>query len=118
MRDTLFQLGRFTLASGLQSIWKMNCEFLMIEDWETLASIAAAILPAFGSVEGVPLGGLVFAEKLKKYITEGPLLIVDDVLTTGGSMEKLRNGREAIGIVAFARGVCPNWIKPLWMLNQ
>ncbi|KKL20362.1 hypothetical protein LCGC14_2456230, partial [marine sediment metagenome] len=46
------------------------------------------------------------------------LLIVDDVLTTGASMEKQRAGRtNTIGAVIFARGDCPAWVKPLFAME-
>lgn len=65
----------------------------------------------------MPRGGLRLAEALKLYVTEGALLIVDDVLTTGASMEEFRNGREALGAVIFARGHCPSWVVPLFQMD-
>lgn len=56
------------------------------------------------------------AVALKPYATGEGLLIVDDVLTTGRSMEKQRSKREAKGIVLFARGPCPLWVEAVWML--
>lgn len=77
------------------------------------------IVEPFGSVEGVPTGALQLAAELEAYQTEGPLLIVDDVYTTGGSMEKHRDGRECIGAVVFARNpVTQDWIKPLFTMAQ
>lgn len=112
----LFQTGDFTLHSGSKSKWKIMCEALTPEDWAGLAAIAAERLPAFGSVEGVPRGGLAFAEALKQYATTGPLLIADDVMTTGASMEQQRAGRRAIGVVAFARTrFFPLWIHGLFV---
>jgi adenine/guanine phosphoribosyltransferase-like PRPP-binding protein len=46
------------------------------------------------------------------------LLIVDDVWTTGGSMEEHRAGRDAIGAVLFARGPVADWVTPLFTLNE
>ncbi len=52
----------------------------------------------------MPIGGLRLAQAMQPYVSSsGPLLIVDDVLTTGQSMEKHRAGREAIGAVIFMR---------------
>lgn len=56
------------------------------------------------------------------------LLLVDDVLTTGGSLEALRASylvqpkpgyaRDQIqGAVMFARGECPTWIKPVFQFR-
>ena len=109
----LFQLGDFSLHSGAKSNWKIDCDALTDADWATLAWIIQTRVK-FGAVEGVPRGGLKLAAALLNYQTSGPLLIVDDVLTTGGSMEKQRAGREAIGYVVFARGHCASWIRHIF----
>lgn len=114
----LFQKGDFTAASGQRLTWKIAADALDHEDWHCLAFVASQMLPAFGSVEGVPSGGIRFANALRQYVTEGPLLIAEDVVTTGGSMERVRAGRPAIGVVAFCRGVCPSWVIPVFQLNQ
>ncbi len=108
----LFKVGEFTLRSGAKSKFKIECDALTPEDWEGLALMAVEHLPPFGLVEGVPRGGLPFADALRPYATPGceTLLIVDDVGTTGGSMERHRNGRKAIGLVAFKRGPLPPWV--------
>lgn len=111
----LFQQGNFKLHSGKSSKWKIDCDALQLEDWETLAQITSEIIPSWGPVLGVPTGGEIFAKCLRKHSVEGGrLLIADDVLTTGGSMEEIRVGRDAMGIVVFARGKCPDWIIPIF----
>ena len=112
----LFQKVNFISHSGLRLKWKIECDALTDAEWEGLACIASEFLPTFGAVEGVPRGGLKFAQALMPYITSGPLLIVDDVFTTGKSMEDHRQGRDAIGCVAFSRGKCPEWITPLFQM--
>jgi orotate phosphoribosyltransferase len=114
----LFQSGLFTLASGATSRWKIECDAISPLEWKTLALMASEILPPFGAVEGVPRGGIPFAEALAAYVTEGPLLIAEDVVTTGGSMERYRNGRDAIGVSVFSRGQHPGWVTPLFVMNQ
>jgi hypothetical protein len=114
----MFLLQEFTAHSGQRLDWKIECDNLTTADWMTLAKVAADMLPPFGAVEGVPSGGLALADALRTHATEGPLLIVDDVLTTGGSMEHHRAGRDAIGIVAFARGPLPPWVKAIFSVNQ
>jgi len=114
---SLFQLGDFTLASGVKSAWKIECDALTPDDWSALAKMAVERLPAFGEVEGVPRGGIPFADALRIYATQGPLLIAEDVVTTGGSMERFRAGRDAIGIAVFGRGQFPEWINPLFRLS-
>ena len=43
-------------------------------------------------------------------------LIVEDVVTTGGSMERIRADRLAVGVCVFARGPCPWWVTPLFQM--
>jgi hypothetical protein len=115
----LFKLGDFRLHSGHQSPWKIDCDALSDADLMTLADWARRELPPFGSVEGVPRGGLRFAAALQKFITPGEHpLIVDDVLTTGASMEAQRKGREATGLVIFARDAPPMWVQYLFRTSE
>jgi len=111
---TLFRLGDFVSHSGIPMHWKIECDALTDRDWECLAYLAAQLLPAFGSVEGVPVGGIKFANALQQYVTVGPHLIADDVTSTGQSLEQARNGRQAIGVAAFSRGACPAWVIPIF----
>lgn len=112
----LFQTGNFTLHSGGTSTFRIECDALSQEDWVTVAEQVAA-WTTFQSVEGVSRGGISFAVALQIYASPYgcvPLLIVDDVFTTGGSMEQQRNGRDAVGVVLFARGKLPKWIYAMW----
>jgi len=117
----LFKLAGFTAHSGDFLNWKCDCDVLTSSDWDTLAYIAVMEMGLkFATVEGVPRGGAPFAFALATYATgkpDDPLLIADDVLTTGASMEAHRAGRDAIGIVAFARGPLPDWIRAIWTLE-
>lgn len=116
---SLFNIGEFTLASGAKTNFKIDCDALSDKSIAALAKRFSEILPTFGSVEGVPTGGLRLAEAMKRFVFEGATLplIVDDVLTTGGSMEKLRAGRDAIGAVIFSRGTVPTWITSFAVVN-
>ena len=118
MKPPLFRRGDFTLHSGGRSNFRIDCDALTDNDWETLAVLIASKV-TFGVVIGVPTGGFMLAQKLAPYITKGGgTLIVDDVLTTGISMEEMRkNYPGAIGIVVFARGKCPDWITPLFQMR-
>jgi len=116
-RPPLFVSGDFTLHSGLQSPWKIDCDALTNADWATLAAMAVPLLRPFKEVEGIPRGGIKFATALRPYAKPDAslLLLVDDVLTTGESMEQRRAGGDrVIGVVAFARGPWPSWVTPLF----
>ena len=109
----LFNLGDFKSHSGATLPWKVDCDALEVRDWRCIAAVLAKQVMPFGSVEGVPRGGLLLAMAMKQYVTQGGLLIVDDVLTTGGSMEAHRAGRKAQGAVFLARSSCPSWVDAL-----
>lgn len=128
----LFQLGEFILHSGQRSRIKINCDALTDEDWKTLAFMLAERLPAYGNVYGIPSGGIKLANALKEHavhqvqIDQFPRLIVDDVLTSGKSMEEWKAVMEAgdyslktpiIGAVVFSRTTkVPSWITPLFTI--
>lgn len=120
----LFQKIDFVGNSGLPLDWKIECDALELEDWETLAYLVSKRYK-FGTVLGIPRGGITFASCLTKYIDESSntLLIVDDVLTTGGSMIKeyekqMSNGvDDIVCVVAFSRGHnYPEFIYPLFQI--
>lgn len=110
---SLFQYGMFRLHSGALIPFKVDCDVLTPADWAALARFLAPQL-WFAEVEGVPRGGIPFADALRRHSIGEGLLIVDDVLTTGASMEAQRAGREAQGLVLFARGPCPPWVRAVW----
>ena len=116
----LFETGDFKLHSGGSSSFKIDCDALTDEDWQTLAKIISDRF-RFGKVVGIPTGGLKLAEALEPYISEGEkrILFVDDVLTTGGSMREMRAkwGGTGFGVVVFARGKCPYWIIPMFSMS-
>lgn len=126
----LFQRGNFTLASGAQSLWKVECDALTGEDWATIALMLRDRLPDFDHVLGVPRGGIPLAKALDRHTIEGAerLLVVDDVWTTGGSMDRYLATLADMGAwlpgvdsiakaVAFARGPVPDDVVALWQLN-
>lgn len=113
--SNLFQRGTFTLHSGLQSSWKIDCDALADEDIATLAEQISKIFQ-FGEVYGIPRGGERIAAALRQYsLPNRQVLIVDDVLTTGASMEKARLSYQgAAGLVIFARSTPPYWVTPIF----
>jgi orotate phosphoribosyltransferase len=130
----LFRLGDFTLRSGVKSRWKIECDALTPADWEALALMASEVLPPFGAVVGVPRGGVPFAEALSRHALRrggcrefvpgcDTLLVAEDVVTTGLSMERFLRSYEGkvdyadwIGVCVFARGPCPDWVTPLFAM--
>ena len=88
-------------------------------DYEALAKIVSEKL-TFRDVKGIPRGGIPFEKALKPYCTNDendPLLIADDVYTTGTSMREVYE-EGAIGIVVFARNeITDDWIKASWQLS-
>lgn len=133
MTASLFNSGAFKLHSGKETDFKIDCDALSDQEIEVLAHVAAPLLPRFGEVHGVPRGGLRIADALVSYGDLGSptnILIVDDVLTTGNSFwdhrEYLQDKWERrwdgtpmpdpnfIGLVLFARGPCPDWVRPLF----
>lgn len=118
---TLFVDGEFTAHSGETLPFKIDCDALTDGDIQTLAAEIDRRCVLFRDVHGIPRGGQRIAEALDQYCTGSPLdplLIVDDVLTTGQSMEEARArfGPNTIGAVIFARGPCPDWITPLFVM--
>lgn len=119
-RKALFVRQDFTSHSGQPLTWKIECDALTDADIETLAFMISERLSPFGKVIGIPRGGLRIAGALEQYQTEGPLLVVDDVLTTGVSFVPYTPKhlqQDTIGAVIFARGPCPSWITPLFQLD-
>lgn len=115
----LFQEGAFEARSGVLP-WKVECDELTAADW---AWAAARVAERYWIryIHVVPRGGLKFARALSQYQDRAGehTLIVDDVLTTGDSMEKARRqctlkGFPCVGIVMFARIRPASWIEPIW----
>ena len=121
-----FEQGQFNLHSGKQSSWKIECDSLTQDELNLFVGMIGSAF-VFTEVEGVPTGGLELARLLQPYcavpkvVGYRRLLIVDDVLTTGGSMEDQRAGRDTAdidGVVLFSRGECPYWVTPIFQLDE
>jgi len=117
----LFSKKDWIMHSGGIAQYKINCDALTDDDIETLAWIISQKGP-IKAVYGVPTGGSRLGNSLKKYVTPliGINLIVDDVLTTGKSMEEakiLKHWADAVGVVIFARNQCPKWVYPIFEMR-
>ena len=103
----LFERKSFKSHAGLNLTWKIQCDGLDREDWDTLSQIVSERI-SFGRVIGIPRGGLVFAEALQVYAqsNSSTVLVADDVYTTGTSMREAMQKlpETTVGVVAFARG--------------
>ncbi len=116
----LFTKGQINIRSG-KSDFKIECDALTDKDLNCIAHLIIQNVP-FGSVVSVPTGG----DRLKKALepachsSSENILIVDDVLTTGKSMEDMKRelgeDEKVIGVVIFARGKCPDWVEPLFQM--
>ena len=87
----LFTSGDFICHSGLPLKWKIECDAIRPEEWETLAQMIMEYetMP-FREVSGIPTGGMALASALDKYKSPDAddfVLVVDDVWTTGMSMK-------------------------------
>ena len=120
MRMTLFVKKDWRMHSGGTAHYKIECDALTDADLECLAWLIAQKAP-FSEVYGVPKGGERLAEKLNKFKQPGGIkLIVDDVLTTGNSMNEAKRKlgwTDAVGVVIFARGACPDWVRPIFEMR-
>lgn len=118
------------MPDGLRLDWKIDCDALNDDDLVGLAEVVARRI-VFFDVYGIASGGIRFAEKLKKHKSYGrTFIIVDDVLTTGTSMEEARlnltnsfieipgTSVYFLGIVIFARGPCPDWVYPIFRVED
>ena len=84
---SLFRTGDFTLHSGQSSAFKIDCDYLTVADIRAISRLALVSLPSFSAVWGIPDGGRVLAAVLRKHIdpSSNRVLIVDDLLATGGT---------------------------------
>jgi len=122
----LFQSINFKSHSGLDLSWKIEMDALSDPDWFTIKRMILELTPPFREAVGIPKGGVKLGDLLNEHATgkeEDPICIVDDVLTTGESMEYFltqyqRNRRPftAIGWVVFARTQCPPWVTALFQM--
>ena len=123
--DKLFHSVDFKSHSGLKLKWKIECDALSDPEWFTISQMIMEISVPFKEAIGIPRGGTKLGNLLNQYGTrkkEDPILLVDDVLTTGESMKEFktkrtwRNPADYIGWVVFARTKTPKWVTALFQM--
>lgn len=128
----LFNFGNFKLASGALSPFKIDCDALTQNDIDNLAKLVASSgwsEWSFKKIIGVPNGGNAFAHALSKVLnvdpdSENPILLVDDVWTTGKTMREYKKKYEAEsqveGLVIFSRAPLYKidlWVSPIFIID-
>ena len=121
---SIFQEVDFKSHSGLDLSWKIECDGVSKKEWKCLSEMIMDYEKRpFQSAIGIPRGGVMLGSYLNQHSTQNPddpYLIVDDVLTTGGSMEDFRkehfSKKNVIGWVVFARGFPPQWCRALFQM--
>lgn len=129
MKENNLLINRSFISHAGKSLpYKIECDALTDDDINTVAAIIAKRVE-FDRVIGIPTGGLRLQFALGKYLGLGQkILIVDDVLTTGASMEEKRQAiikdhrgfidvNDIIGWVIFARGETPDWINAVFTVT-
>lgn len=88
----LFQKIDFISHAGLAMTWKLECDAISDAEWKCLAKIISEIeTRPFSNVIGIPRGGIKLQNELLNYVSgneNDPVLIVDDVWSTGASFEE------------------------------
>ena len=124
--NQLFVEEDFIGHSGGELHWKIECDALFPNEWKCIAKmIMEHETRPFQAAIGIPRGGIKLGQYLNEYSTQNrndPYLIVDDVLTTGGSMIEYREthfkNKSVIGWVLFARSKPHDWIKALFQMPR
>ena len=125
--EYLFQEKEFVGHSGDTLHWKIEMDALHSNEWKCIARmIMEHEERPFCSAVGIPRGGVELSKYLNEYSTQNyddPYLIVDDVLTTGGSMDHFRAEwfkkhlyQESFGWVVFARTKPQDWVQALFQM--
>ena len=124
----LFIEEDFIGHSGGQLHWKIEMDALEDAEWKCIARMIKEYQQVpFQAAIGIPRGGLKLSGFLNEYSTQNskdPYLIVDDVLTTGVSMEEFkrtrqwRNPSKYIGWVVFSRNRPPDWVRVLFQMPK
>ena len=125
--NDLFKLGDFVSHAGLSLSWKIEMDVLSDAEWFCIKKMIMEYTGPFKEAIGIPRGGLKLASILNSEATQSkkdPILIVDDVLTTGTSMDEFKRKKQwrdpakYIGWVVFARTKPPEWVHALFQMPK
>jgi len=90
-KPQLFKWEEFTSHAGKQLKFKIECDAITPSEWDCLARMVVEYQDRpFSHAEGIPRGGIPFANALNKYASgnkDDQPLICDDVWTTGKSFK-------------------------------
>lgn len=122
----LFQIGDFISHAGIKLSWKIECDAISLEEWDCLAMMIHSYEPQpWRKAVGIPRGGVPLGNALDKYSTgneNDPLLIADDVYTTGTSFKEFKqqhySNDATLQWCAFARQPPTGKVKSLFTLPQ
>ncbi len=124
---TLLKIGDFISHLGSTFPFKINCDSLTNDDIDCIAEYIATRCN-FSVALGFTRGGIRLAENLEPYaVQDAPfnVLIVDDVLTTGLSMEQFKaklppqvHWDDVSGWVIFTRTEPAPWINYVFKTSE
>ena len=120
----LFQDGDFISHAGLPLSWKIECDAISEEEWRCLAKMIMEYQTApFSKAEGIPRGGVPLGNALNEYASgnpEDPVLVADDVYTTGTSFQEYCDvkytGKNVYKWCVFARRPTRNGVRALFTM--
>lgn len=136
---SIFKSQTITKSDGTKLDWVIDCDDFTDTELGIFAKLIISKYPDFFLVTHPNSHYGSCVPRLAKAIADikigTPLdqakyiLIVDDVLTSGKSMEDLAIGyrekrtwdprfQNIVGAVIFARGPCPAWITPLFSMQE
>jgi len=127
----LFQQSNFKSHAGLDLTWKIECDAISDAEWACFARMISELeTRPFSDVIGIPRGGVKLENELLNYVSgnkDDPVLIVDDVWTTGSSfnefvgiqsIEKIVENKGWFGWCVFARTTTNNHVTALFQMPE
>ena len=122
----LFQKIDFVSHSGIPMKWKIECDAISLMEWECIAHmIKETEQQPWRKAIGIPRGGVTLGLCLDKFSTgveTHPILIADDVYTTGRSFKDFVNENypndATIQWCVFARQPTTGRVKALFTMPE